>query len=97
MSVKAAELEETSAADDFQALEDKIFRAIEMVKHAREAQVSAERHVRRVQDEMKDQQDELQHLRRENVTLRKEREEVRARVEKMLKQIDALTAADSGR
>ena len=32
----------------------------------------------------------------ELVTLRKEREEVRTRVEKMLKQIDTLTSAESG-
>jgi FtsZ-binding cell division protein ZapB len=98
MSVKAAELEEVGTkADDFQALEDKIYRAIETIKHAREAQAAAEREARRLRDEMRDEHEELQALRKENVALRREREEVRARVEKMLKQIDSLTAADSGR
>ena len=47
MSLKA--IEEVSAevpADDFQALEDKVYRTIEMYKAAREARVAAERDVR---------------------------------------------------
>jgi chromosome segregation ATPase len=96
MSVKALEENETeSSAKDFQSLEDKIYRTIELLKAAREAKTHAERDVSRLRQQLKDQDHETHQLRAELVTLRKEREEVRTRVEKMLKQIDALTSAES--
>jgi uncharacterized coiled-coil DUF342 family protein len=45
-----------------------------------------------LRDQLEQREEELDVLRGEMVSLRKEREEVRARVEKMLKQIDALVA-----
>jgi len=84
-------VEEVSAevpSDDFQALEDKVYRTIEMYKAAREARVAAERDVQRVRQQLKERDEELESLRREMVQLRKDREEVRRRVEKMLRQID---------
>jgi len=89
MALKA--VEEVSAevpSDDFQALEDKVHRTIEMYKAAREARVAAERDVQRVRQQLKERDEELESLRREMVQLRKDREEVRRRVEKMLRQID---------
>ena len=99
MSAKTAELEEevASSADDFHALEQKVFRTIELLKSAREAQAAAERETRRLREQMDGRSDETESLRRELVALRREREEVRGRVEKMLKQIDALTESDSAR
>lgn len=99
MSAKTAELEEelASSADDFHALEQKVFRTIELLKSAREAQAAAEREARRLREQIDGRSDESEALRREVVTLRREREEVRARVEKMLKQIDSLTESDSAR
>jgi predicted nucleic acid-binding Zn-ribbon protein len=76
-------------ADDFQALEDKIYRTIEMYKAAREAKAAAERDVQRLRQQLKDREEEAESLRREAVQLRKDREEVRRRVEKMMRQIDA--------
>ena len=84
-------VEEVSAevpSDDFQALEDKVYRTIEMYKAAREARVAAEREVQRVRQHLKERDEELDELRREMVQLRKDREEVRRRVEKMLHQIE---------
>ena len=96
MSAKAAaEIEELVPADDFHALEEKIFRTIEMLKAAREAQAAAERESRRLREQMQDGHGELDSLRREAIALRREREEVRARVEKMLKQLDTLEAAST--
>ena len=89
MALKA--VEEVSAevpSDDFQALEDKVYRTIEMYKAAREARVAAERDVQRVRQQLKERDEELESLRREMVQLRKDREEVRRRGEKMLRQID---------
>ena len=74
-------------ADDFQALEEKIYRTIEMYKSARQAQAVAERDANRLRQQMEDREEELVRLRREAVQLKKEREEIRGRVEKMLQQI----------
>ena len=80
-------------ADDFQALEDKIYRSIEMYKAARQAQATAERDVQRLRQQMEDREEELVRLRRETVQLKKEREDIRSRVEKMLAQIESLAEA----
>lgn len=91
------EFEAATSTDDFQALEEKIYRTIEMLKTAREAQTIAERETKRLREQINNREDESESLRREVITLRREREEVRGRVEKMLKQIDSLTADDSAR
>lgn len=80
-------------ADDFQALEDKVYRTIEMYKAARQAQLAAERDVQRLRQQLQDREAELVTLRREAVQLKKEREEIRGRVEKMLEQIESVAAA----
>jgi septal ring factor EnvC (AmiA/AmiB activator) len=90
MALKA--VEEVPAevpADDFQALEEKVYRTIELYKAARAAKVSAERDAQRLRAQLEEREEEVETLRREAVQLRKDREEVRARVEKMLRQIDA--------
>jgi predicted nucleic acid-binding Zn-ribbon protein len=76
--------------DDFQALEDKVYRTIELYKSAREARLTAERDAKRLREQLEEREEELEGLRREIVQLRKERETVRARVEKMLVQIDRM-------
>jgi len=80
-------------ADDFQMLEEKIYRTIEMYKAARQAQATAERDVHRLRQQLEDREQELVTLRREAVQLKKEREEIRARVEKMLAQIESMAEA----
>jgi len=80
-------------ADDFQALEEKIYRTIEMYKAARQAQASAERDAQRLRQQMEDREEEVVRLRRETVQLKKEREDIRGRVEKMLAQIESLAEA----
>lgn len=85
------------AADEFQALEEKIQRTVELLKSEREARAAAERDASRVRQQVRERQEEFDSLRAELVTLRREREEVRARVEKMLRQIDALTEPESAR
>ena len=81
---------EQAPVDDFQALEDKIYRTIEMYKAARQAQAVAERDVQRVRLQLEERDEQLVVLRREAVQLRKEREEIRGRVEKMLEQIESI-------
>jgi septation ring formation regulator EzrA len=95
MSLKARELEsetERSAGEDFPALEEKIYKAIELLKSARAGKAAAERDASRLREQLEQREEELEMLRSEVISLRKEREEVRGRVEKMLKQIDSLVA-----
>jgi chromosome segregation ATPase len=90
MSVKAVveELASEVPAGDFPALEEKIYRTIELLKAAREARAHAERDAQRLRQQLEQREDEFTALKRELVQLRKEREEVRSRVEKMLRQVD---------
>jgi len=102
------------SADDFAAIENRIYRAVELVKQVRQAGATAEgrmaeweaRAVRaeaqvQAQSLMVEQLErELQALRKDRgqveqlelelQALRKEREQVRQRMERLLKQLDAL-------
>ena len=94
MALNAVEpLAEQVPADDFQALEEKVYRTIEMYKAARQAQATAERDVQRLRQQVEEREEELVRLRRESVQLKKEREDIRGRVEKMLSQIESLAEA----
>ena len=91
MSLRMAEEVSTQVpADDFQALEDKVYRTIELYKAARDARAVAERDVRRVREQLEEREEEVETMRREMVRLRKEREDIRGRVEKMLQQIETI-------
>jgi septal ring factor EnvC (AmiA/AmiB activator) len=92
MTVKAVR-ESEMTGDDFLSLEEKVYRTIELLKTARESAAAAERNAARLRDQLSEQEEETTRLRQEVIALRKDREEVRTRVEKMLKQIDALTPA----
>src|SRR5579871_2891462 len=96
MSVKAVEEISIDRSDDFHALEEKIYRTIELLKSARDAKAAAERDAGRLRDQLETREEELDSVRKELVLLRKEREEIRTRVEKMLNQIEALTADETG-
>ena len=91
MSLNAVErVSEQVPADDFDALEEKVHRTIEMYKAARQAQAAAERDAQRFRQQLDQRDEELSNLRRETVQLKKEREEIRSRVEKMLAQIESM-------
>ena len=81
---------DSGSADDFEALEAKVYRTIEMYKAAREAKNVAERDAKRLREQLDERDQEVQTLRREMVQLRKDREEIRGRVEKMLHQMEAV-------
>jgi len=84
------------AGEDFPALEEKIYKAIELLKSAREGKAAAERDASRLREQLEQREEELEVVRGEMLSLRKEREDVRGRVEKMLKQIDALVEVEQG-
>ena len=94
MALNAVEqVAEQVPADDFQALEQKIYRTIEMYKAARQAQATAEHDAQRVRQQLQERDEEIVTLRRETVQLKKEREDIRGRVDKMLEQIESLAEA----
>jgi hypothetical protein len=78
------------SADEFQALEQKVLRAVEIVKKEREARAAAEAEVASLRAQLADQQSLNGMVESELTTLTKERESVRLRVEKMLQQMDEL-------
>ena len=91
MALDAAEqVTEQVSVDQFQILEEKIYRTIELYKAARKAQATAERDAQRLREQLDERDEQLIMLRRESVQLKKEREEVRSRVERMLEQIDSI-------
>jgi hypothetical protein len=77
-------------ADEFQALEQKVLRAVEIVKREREARTAAEAEVASLREQLAAQQTAASANETELNTLNKEREAVRLRVEKMLQQMDEL-------
>ena len=78
------------SADEFQALEQKVLRAVEIVKREREARAAAEAEVATLRAQLAEQQSLAAMTETELTTLTKERETVRHRVEKMLQQMDEL-------
>jgi uncharacterized protein involved in exopolysaccharide biosynthesis len=82
------------SADEFQALEQKVLRAVEIVKREREARAAAEAEVATLRAQLAaqltTQGEELSAAQAQLATLTQERDAVRQRVEKMLNQIDEL-------
>jgi FtsZ-binding cell division protein ZapB len=79
------------SVDEFQALEQKVLRAVEIVKREREARAAAEAEVERLRAQLaaQSQQTESQ-VTTLNATLTQEREAIRQRIEGMLSQMDEL-------
>jgi hypothetical protein len=80
----------TISVDEFQALEQKVLRAVEIVKRERELRAAAEAEVAVLREQLTTQLSASSAAESELNTLTKERETVRQRVEKMLQQMDEL-------
>jgi hypothetical protein len=84
----------TITVDEFQALEQKVLRAVEIVKREREARAAAEAEVAALRAQLEAQAatqgEALTMAQSELTALTKERDVVRQRVEKMLQQMDEL-------
>jgi len=80
--------EMTMAADDFQALEERVLRTVELLKGERELRFSVEQHASRLTSRVDEQAAQLVRLEEQLAGLLKEREAVRQRIERLLKQID---------
>ena len=80
----------TVSVDEFQALEQKVLRAVEIVKREREARAAAEAQVASLNEQLESQLTAQIAVEAQLNTLSKERDGVRQRVEKMLQQMDEL-------
>ncbi len=78
------------SVDDFSALEERIVRAVELVKRERHARMEAEERAARAEAQLGDQTLLFDQLKQEVRALRTERDHVRQRVERLLSQLDAL-------
>ncbi len=78
------------SADEFQALEQKVLRAVEVVRREREARAAAEAEVAHLTELLELQTAEATQAQGKLTALSQEREAVKLRVEKMLSQMDEL-------
>jgi septal ring factor EnvC (AmiA/AmiB activator) len=80
----------TISVDEFQALEQKVLRAVEIVKREREARAAAEAQVASLNEQLETLLTAQIAVEAQLNTLSNERDAVRQRVEKMLQQMDEL-------
>jgi len=92
------------SADDFTALEERVLRAIDLVRKERQARGAAEERAKQAEDriaqieeraaqagsQLSEKSQHVERLERDVQELRAERDQVRQRVEKLLKQLDSL-------
>jgi chromosome segregation ATPase len=80
----------TLSANDFSALEERVLRAVEVVRRERQARTTAEERASRAEAQLRDLSPQLEQMEKELNALRTERDQVRGRVERLLGQLDAL-------
>lgn len=94
------------AADDFNALEQRVLRMVELVKNEREARAAAEERthslesmVKKLEEHLEQANQKLAHLSAQSseatshaASLEKERDTVRIRIEKLLKHLEEIPA-----
>jgi DNA repair exonuclease SbcCD ATPase subunit len=78
------------SANDFSALEERIVRAVNLVKSERQARASAEQRAESLETRLQEQSALVKSLQEEMRILNSERDQVRQRVERLLSQLDAL-------
>ncbi len=78
------------SADEFQALEQKVLRAVEVVRREREARAAAEAEAASLREQLHTLTEASNHAQNHINTLNQERDSVKSRVEKMLQQMDEL-------
>ena len=86
----AAEPRTVLTVDDFAALEDRVLRAVNLVRREREARIAAEERASALNAQLQAQSPAIERLQQEVDLLRIERDQVRQRVERLLSQLDAL-------
>lgn len=80
------------AADDFSALEQRVLRTVELLKTEREARATAEQNAATLQQLLDEQSTQLTKVQDQVHAFEQERETVRQRIERLLKQLDEISA-----
>ena len=80
----------TISVDEFQALEQRVLRTVELIRSEREARATAEAEVAALKELLDTASAENSQLTAELQSLKSEREQVKGRVDAMLKQLDEL-------
>ena len=88
--LEAVNTSTTISLDEFQALEQKVLRAVEIVRREREARLAAEAEAAALREQLEALAAASNATQTQITTLNQEREAVRLRVEKMLAQMDEL-------
>ncbi len=78
------------SVDEFSALEERIVRAVNLVKRERQERAAAEERASAAEEKLSEQAPLADRLQKEVCALRDERDQVRQRVERLLAQLDAL-------
>jgi hypothetical protein len=78
------------SADEFSALEERVLRAVSLVKQERQARAAAEERATAAEAQLREQAPLAESLQKEVSALHAERDDVRKRVERLLSQLDAL-------
>jgi hypothetical protein len=78
------------SADDFSALEERVLRAVELLKQERSARAAAEDRADKAEGQFREEREITEQLHKELDGLRAERDHVRKRVEKLLTQLEAI-------
>ena len=90
LALNDAELNVT--ADDFNALEQRVLRTVELLKKEREARATAEQNAATLQQLLDEQSAELSKVQEQVRAFEQERDTVRQRVERLLHQLDEISA-----
>ena len=80
----------TISVDEFQALEQRVMRTVELIRNEREARASAEAEITVLKELLDTASSETSALTVELAALKQERAQVKTRVDAMLKQLDEL-------
>jgi FtsZ-binding cell division protein ZapB len=85
----------TNPNDQFERLEEKLMKAIELFKRTQMEKRELQQAIDRLKSETEERVHGASAMERELIALRREREEVRLRLEKLLERIDAVMSPDS--
>lgn len=86
----------TDSNDQFERLEGKLLKAIDLFKRTQTEKRALEQEIEQLKMATKERAQAVSAMERELIALRRDREDVRSRVEKLLARIDVLTSSDSG-
>lgn len=80
----------TVSLSDFAGLEERILRAVALVKQERQARAAAEERAAQAEAALREHKPRMDEIQAELSALRAERDQVKTRVERLLQQLDAL-------